>query len=233
MSAAPLVVFDLDGTLIDTAPDLIDTLNAVYADHGVPTVSMDAGRALVGAGVKPLIAHGLAFLGRPTDAATVDELYGDYVARYAARIARLSRPFDGLAGAMDDLQAAGMRFAVCTNKLDWLSVKLLTELGLLPRFEVVMGPNGLGTSKPDPQALLRTIERCGADPRRAVMVGDSRADIEVARNAGVPSVGVTFGYTPVPMADLNPDRLIAHFAALPDAVHGLLTGREAGRTSHG
>jgi phosphoglycolate phosphatase len=223
----PLIVFDLDGTLIDTAPDLIDTLNEVYADHGIETVTLDQGKSLVGAGVKPLIANGLRSLGRADDAATVDALYDDYLLRYAPRISRLSRPFEGLVDAMDALEAQDMRFAVCTNKLDWLSVKILTELDLLARFEVVMGPDGLGTRKPDPQALLKTIARCGADPRRAVMVGDSRADIEVARHAAVPSVGVTFGYTPVAMADLKPDRMIEHFRLLPETIGDLLTHRAA------
>jgi phosphoglycolate phosphatase len=219
---APLIVFDLDGTLIDTAPDLIDTLNDVYATHGIETVTLEQGKSLVGAGVKPLIASGLRSLGRSDDAAIVDALYDDYLSRYAPRISRLSRPFEGLVEALDHLDQQGMRFAVCTNKLDWLSVKILTELNLLTRFDVVMGPDGLGTRKPNPQALLKTIARCGADPKRAVMVGDSHADIEVARRAGVPSVGVTFGYTPVAMVDLKPDRMIDHFRSLPEAIDAIL-----------
>jgi phosphoglycolate phosphatase len=220
---APLVVFDLDGTLIDTAPDLIGTLNEVYAEHGISAVSLDQGRSLVGAGIKPMIAKGLETVGRQVPPAELDAIYDDYVARYAPRIARDSRPFDGLAGALDTLEGQGCAFAVCTNKLDWLSVKILTDLGLLRRFRAVMGPDGLGTRKPDPEALWRTIERAGGERSRAVMVGDSHADIAVARAAGVPSVGVTFGYTPVPMAELGPDILIEAFADLPAAIGKLVT----------
>lgn len=219
---APTVVFDLDGTLVDTAPDLIDTLNALFAREGISPVPFEEARRFIGGGARLLIERGLSAHGLPSQGADVDRLYADYVEAYAARISRLSRPFPGLESALDRLAAAGCRFAVCTNKLEYLSVKLLNELALAPRFSVICGQDTFGVMKPDPRVLLRTIAAAGGSPASAVMVGDSGTDIATAKSAGIPVVAVDFGYTDVPVTALDPDRVIGSYDALFGAVHELI-----------
>ena len=222
---APTIVFDLDGTLIDTAPDLIDTLNVILARHGVPGVAFDDARSMIGAGVKPLLQRALASKGLHLPAGEIDRLYDEYLQLYAAHIADRSRPFPGLEGALDTLAAQGCRLAVCTNKLEWLSVRLLDALGLTPRFSAICGQDTFTMRKPDPDMLRLTIVRAGGDTGHALMVGDSMTDVATARAAGVPVVAVDFGYTETPAAELGADRLISHFDALPAAVRQLVHGR--------
>jgi len=219
---APTIVFDLDGTLVDTAPDLIDTLNVILARHGVPPVSFDEARTMIGAGVKPLLQRALAAKDVRFSAAALDELYGEYLKLYAEHIADHSRPFPGLAGALDTLARQGCRFAVCTNKLEWLSLRLLDALGLATRFGAICGQDTFAMRKPDPEMLRLTIARAGGSAAHAVMVGDSITDVATARAAGIPVVAVDFGYTETPAAELGADRLISHFDALPDAVRELV-----------
>lgn len=219
--SAPLVVFDLDGTLIDTAPDLIDTLNTILAREGLPPVPFATARTMIGGGARKLIERGLAAEGRDGGTAEVDRLYADFVAHYGKHLADRSQPFPGLGSALDRLAAADWRFAVCTNKLEHLSVRLLQAVGLHERFDAICGQDTFGVQKPDPDILLQTIRKAGGEPHRAVMVGDSVNDIDAARAAGVPVVAVGFGYTEVPIARLNPDRIIERFDDLPAAVFEL------------
>jgi len=218
---SPLVVFDLDGTLIDTAPDLVDTLNLILAREALPAVPFAAARNMIGGGARTMIERGLAAEGRASTREEVDRLYRDFVAHYSDHIADRSRPFPGLEAALDQLAEAGWRFAVCTNKLEGLSVRLLDALGLTARFEAVCGQDTFGVQKPHPDILLRTIERAGGAPDRAVMIGDSATDINVARAAAVPVIAVDFGYTEIPVAQLAPDRIIDHYSRLPSTVFEL------------
>jgi phosphoglycolate phosphatase len=222
MTSIPTIVFDLDGTLVDTAPDLISALNFILDREGLPAVPMQSARNMIGAGARKLIERGLELEGR---AATVDDitrLTVDFIDYYAAHIADGSRPFEGLETALDDLTARGYRLAVCTNKLEWLSKRLLDALGLSPRFAAICGADTFGVSKPDPTILRQTVAQAGGDLSSTIMVGDAGTDIGVARRAGVPVIGVTFGYTDVPIADLKPDRLIEHMRDLPAAVDALI-----------
>jgi len=216
------IVFDLDGTLVDTAPDLIASLNVLFAREGLAPITPNEGRGMIGGGIKRLIERGLTTQGRGFTAGEVDALYADYVTHYAEHIADSSRPYPGVEAALDLLAARGSRFAVCTNKLAWLSVRLLDRLGLAPRFVAICGPDTFGVQKPDPEALRRTIAAAGGDPADAVMVGDSATDIRTAQAAGVPVVAVDFGYTEVPVTELDPDRVISHFDALPEAIAALV-----------
>ncbi|HEY2135798.1 MAG TPA: HAD hydrolase-like protein [Xanthobacteraceae bacterium] len=218
------IVFDLDGTLVDTAPDLIDSLNVLFAREGLAPIAMEQGRVMIGGGVKRLIERALSLQGRVFKPTDVDDLFGDYVAYYAEHIADRSRPFAGVEAALDALARRGDRFAVCTNKLAWLSVRLLDALGLSARFATICGQDTFGIQKPDPEVLRRTVLAAGGTLASSLMVGDSAADIMVARAAGVPVVAVDFGYTEVPVAALKPDRIISHFDALPDAVAALMGG---------
>jgi phosphoglycolate phosphatase len=216
------VVFDLDGTLVDTAPDLINALNYVLDREGLAPVPSDAARPMIGAGARKLIERGLELEGRNAGDSDITRLTDDFVAYYAEHIADGSRPFEGLESALDDLGKRGYRLAVCTNKLEWLSKLLLERLGLSGRFAAICGADTFGVSKPDPAILRQTVARAGGDMAAVVMVGDAGTDIGVARRAGVPVVGVGFGYTDIPIADLKPDRLINHMSELPPAVESLM-----------
>ena len=215
------IVFDLDGTLVDTAPDLIDALNHVLDREGLPAVPLHAARNLIGAGARKLIERGLEVDGRSASVSDIDRMTADFIAYYADHIADTSRPFEGLEGALDDLVARGHRLAVCTNKLEWLSKRLLDRLGLSARFAAICGADTFGVAKPDPAILRQTVARAAGALSSTIMVGDAGTDIGVARRAGVPVIGVSFGYTEVPIAELNPDLLIHHMSELPGAVAGL------------
>jgi len=221
MTSVRTVVFDLDGTLVDTAPDLIGALNFILEREGMPPVPLQAARTMIGAGARRLLERGLELDGRTASVADITRLTGDFIDYYAAHIADASRPFDGLDAALDDLAARGYRFAVCTNKLEWLSKRLLDRLGLSARFSAICGADTFGVAKPDPAILRETLARAGGELSSAIMVGDSGPDVGVARRAGIPVVGVEFGYTEVPIAELKPDRLIGHMRELPGAVESL------------
>jgi phosphoglycolate phosphatase len=220
---APTIVFDLDGTLVDTAPDLIDTLNAILARHDVGPVAVDQARSMIGAGVKPLLQRALASKGLRLSPAAIDAMFAEYLELYAEHIADRSLPFPGLNDALDSLAARGCRLAVCTNKLEWLSVRLLDALGLSRRFVAICGQDTFTMRKPDPDMLRLTIARAGGDTGHAVMVGDSMTDVATARAASIPVVAVDFGYTDTPPHELGADRLISHFDALPEAVRQLVS----------
>jgi phosphoglycolate phosphatase len=225
MTSARTIVFDLDGTLVDTAPDLIKALNFVLDREGLPPVPLHSARNMIGAGARRLIERGLELDGRSLGLEDVTRLTRDFIDYYAAHIADVSRPFEGLEDALDNLSARGYRFAVCTNKLEWLSKLLLDQLGLSSRFSAICGADTFGVSKPDPAILRQTIARAGGAVSSAIMVGDAGPDIGVARRAGIPVIGVEFGYTEVPIADLKPDRLINHMRELPAAVESLMFQR--------
>lgn len=222
MSSGRIIVFDLDGTLVDTAPDLINALNYVLDREGLPPVPLHLARNMIGAGARKMIERGLELEDRAATTADITRLTGDFIDYYAKHIADASRPFEGLESALDDLASRGCRFAVCTNKLEWLSRLLLDQLGLSPRFAAICGADTFGVSKPDPVILQQTIARAGGQLSSAVMVGDAGPDIGVARRAGIPVIGVEFGYTEVPIAELKPDRLIGHMRDLPAAVESLM-----------
>ena len=221
MTSSRIVVFDLDGTLVDTAPDLINALNFILAREGLPPVPLHAARNMIGAGARKLLERGLELEGRTISLAELNRLTDDFIAYYAEHIADASRPFDGLEAALDDLTSQGYRFAVCTNKLEWLSRRLLDRLNLSPRFAAICGADTFGVSKPDPAILRQTVARAGAELSSAIMVGDAGPDVGVARRAGVPVICVSFGYTEVPVADLKPDVVIDHMRELRGAIESL------------
>jgi phosphoglycolate phosphatase len=152
-------------------------------------------------------------------------MFAAFIAHYAAHIADQSRPFPGLEAALEHLASEGHRLAVCTNKLEWLSVRLLETLKLTGHFAVICGQDTFGVQKPNPEILQKTILRAGGDPRRAIMVGDSGTDIRTARAAAIPVIAVDFGYSEAPIATLHPDRIISSFADLPAAIRTVEAGR--------
>jgi phosphoglycolate phosphatase len=214
----PLLVFDLDGTLIDTAPDLVDTLNVIFAREGLRPVPFETARNFIGGGARAMIARGAEAEGRVLSPIKLEQMFADFLAHYGEHVADRSRPFPGLIDALDELAAAGHRFAVCTNKLERLSLLLLDALALSHRFTAICGQDTFGIQKPDPEVLRRTIKAAGGDPQRAIMIGDSATDIRTARAAGVPVIAVDFGYSERPVAEFEPDRIISHFTELPAAI---------------
>jgi phosphoglycolate phosphatase len=215
------IVFDLDGTLIDTAPDLIDTLNLILGQEGLPEIPFDTARNMIGGGARGMIERALKAERQDPTKAHIDRLFAAFIAHYAAHIADRSRPFPHLEPVLGRLAQDGHVLAVCTNKLEWLSIKLLDALKLTGQFRAICGQDTFGIQKPDPEVLRRTILRAGGEPDRAIMVGDSATDIRTARAAKVPVVAVDFGYSDGPIASYQPDRIISSFAELPEAIADL------------
>jgi len=227
------IVFDLDGTLIDTAPDLIDTLNLILAREGLPAMPFMAARRLIGGGARGMLERALIEEGRPGAKAEMDRLFAAFIEHYAAHIADRSRPFPQLEATLDRLAADGYRLAVCTNKLEWLSRLLLKTLNLAPHFAAICGQDTFGVMKPDPEILRQTSLRAGGEPAHAIMIGDSGTDVRTARAAQVPVIAVDFGYSEVPIATLQPDRIISAYGELPAAIAAVAAERpqEASRRS--
>jgi len=213
--ASAVIVFDLDGTLVDTAPDLVGALNQLLHEQKLPALSLAAARVMVGRGARVLIEQGFAAAGEPLDAERMPALFDRFIAIYRGRIARESRPFEGVLEALDVLDAAGAKLVVCTNKLTDLSLALLDALEMTSRFAAVIGADSAPAPKPDPRHLQTAIAAVGGRDDRALMVGDSASDVGAARAAKVPSIVVSFGYTEIPAANLGADHLIDHFAELP------------------
>ena len=216
------LAFDLDGTLVDTAPDLMGTLNTILHDHALPPLPLSAARSLVGKGAKVMLERGFAASGQTLDPDRSQILFDRFIEIYLGRIAKESRPFDGMERALDQFAAAGAGLVVCTNKRTDLSLALLDALGLTHRFRAVIGADLAPTPKPHASHYLAAIDAAGGTLERSLMVGDSTADVQAARNAGAPVVVVSFGYTDIPAADLGGDVLIDHYDELGAAVLGLL-----------
>lgn len=222
MSLPPIVVFDLDGTLAETAPNIMATLNVILQQEGLAALPVERARELVGAGARALIERGFKVSGRPLDAQRLEELFEEFLLIYAEDVASASHLYDGALDAMDALAEAGYALAVCTNKPILHTRLILEHFGISGRFAAVAGRDSFPFHKPDPRHLTMTIETAKADKGRAVMIGDSRTDIATARAAGIPCICVPFGYTDVPIETLEPDLVIQHFAALPEAVSRIL-----------
>jgi phosphoglycolate phosphatase len=221
------IVFDLDGTLLDTAPDLVETLNVVFTREGWTPLPYDTARNLIGGGARAMIARGIEAGGRVIAPAKLDQMFADFVSYYSEHVADRSQPFTGLTDALDTLDARGHRFAVCTNKLERLSVRLLDQFKLADRFAAICGQDTFGIQKPDPEILRRTVAAAGGTMKHAIMIGDSDTDIRTARAAGIPVIAVDFGYSERPISEFGPDQVISHFAQLPASIAALSSASES------
>ena len=228
MTLPPIAVFDLDGTLADSAPDLIATLNVIMREEGLPEVPLDRARDMIGAGSRAMIERGFELARKELAPARSDALFRRFLTIYADNLCVGSRLFDGVASSLDRLAGSGYRLAVCTNKVELHSRRLLEQLGVADRFAAICGRDTFPWYKPDPRHLTMTIEAAGGDASRAVMVGDSRTDIDTAKAAGIPVIAVPFGYTDVPVADLEPDTVIQSYAELIPAIAALPAHRGLG-----
>lgn len=220
--AGKTIVFDLDGTLVDTAPDLLGAIDLLLAEKRLPAVPHDLMRPLISHGSRAMLTRALMHLEQSLDASTFDAWWQRYLQLYESHIAVASRPFDGLLPVLDRLTVRGARLAVCTNKLEAMSRTLLRSLGLASRFHAIAGRDTFAVFKPHADHLTGTVRLAGGDPSHAVMVGDSDVDIEAARNAGVPVIAVTFGYVERPVASYGPDATIDHYDEFDAALARLL-----------
>jgi len=219
--SALTVVFDLDGTLVDTAADLASATNRILASEGLAPISLAKMRTLISYGARHMIERGLSERGAKKPQAEVDALLATFLADYGKNIAVESRPFPGALEVLGRLTQAGHRLAVCTNKREHLARKLLAELKMDGLFHAVTGRDTLPVHKPDPGHLIGTVILADGDLGRAVMIGDSDVDILTAKSAGLPSVGVTFGYSRDPIASFKPTVVIDHFDALDGVLANL------------
>lgn len=220
---SPLVVFDLDGTLLDTHADLVASLNHTIAALDLPPVSYGDVTHLVGNGAQVMIERACKLHGYTLSSEELPALLQRFIAHYTETMPGATQPYPGLLAAMDALKGQGYKLAVCTNKMEGLARTLLERLGLTHYFEAITGGDTFTVRKPHAEHLIGTIERAGGDLSRTIMIGDSVNDILVARNAGVPSVAVPFGYSDVGVETLGPNRIIYHYDELtPELVEGLL-----------
>lgn len=214
----PIIVFDLDGTLVDTAPDLMASLNHCLALDGLPPAGPIEFRRFVGMGGKVMIERAYAAQRRDLAEARLKELLDAFLEHYGTNMPGDSKPYAGVVDALDRFEAAGFITAVCTNKFEVLSTTLIDALGLTHRFRAICGQDTFAFRKPDPRHLLETIALAGGDPERAVMVGDSETDIKTAKAAGIPVVAVDFGYTDEHVSTYEPSQVISHFDELTVAM---------------
>jgi phosphoglycolate phosphatase len=214
-------LLDLDGTLVDSAPDLAGALNQLRAEQGLTVLALDEIKAMVGDGVAKLVERGLSQAAAPAE---FDRLVARYVELYHARQTALTRPFPGVVETLQALHADGWRLAVCTNKPEAASRQILAAFGLDGLFATVGGGDSFAERKPAAGHPLATLARMAAEPSAAVMVGDSANDVLSARRAGLPVIVVGYGYSRVPPAELGADALIEHFAELPAALAAVAGG---------
>ena len=205
------IVFDLDGTIVDTAPDLAAAVNHVFGLIGLTPVSPHELHPFISRGSRAMIEAGLRLHGVSKSEQEVTNLHELFFPYYEANIAVHSRPFEGVPELLDALRQAGARLAVCTNKFEGLSKSLLGQLGLEARFGAVAGRDTFAVCKPDPGHLTGAIAMVGGSIGRAVMVGDSEVDVATAVAARVPCIGVSFGYTPRHISELGADAVIDHY----------------------
>ncbi|MEM1300496.1 MAG: HAD-IIIA family hydrolase [Pseudomonadota bacterium] len=225
-------IFDLDGTLADTAGDLLAAANAVLGPEGLPLLDPVADKAYAGRGGRSMIRRSLEIAGRPEDGADeialTDRLYHPLLEAYQGGLAVQTRLFDGVFECLDALEKAGWKLGVCTNKPEGLAVPLLRELEVAHRFGAILGADTLPVRKPDPEHFRETCRRISASPERSVMIGDTLNDLETARAAGVPCVLTSFGFAAQPLAELAPEAVVHHYGDIPHVLEALSPGQATG-----
>lgn len=216
------ILFDLDGTLVDTAPDLLCALNATLESITSKPTNINDLRVIAGNGARAMIIYGLAADGRVASEEELDRLVETFMDYYNAHIAQASEAFPGATTCLKYLRDQGARLAICTNKLEKSAINLLERLSLLDYFSLVAGGDSYAVRKPHPDHLLLSMRRLGGVPERTVMVGDSEPDVRAAHAAAIPVIGVTYGYTQIHMEQLEPNMIIDHLEQLPQALSHLL-----------
>ncbi len=208
------LVFDLDGTLVDSAPDLLRALNHTLAGMEVAPVQLGDIRTMIGHGAKAMIRSALSRAERDCSEVEISALWSVFIAYYQENIAVDSRPFEGAEAALTELSAAGARLAICTNKTQALSEQVLDALGLSHHFCAIVGADSVPRKKPDGDHILRTLLAADGDLSRAIMIGDSLTDERAARSAGLPFVFVPFGYEAEPAEAISADAVVSCYSEL-------------------
>jgi len=220
------VVWDLDGTLVDSATDIARSLNRLFADIGLPSLAEDSVRGLIGEGVATLIERALDAVGnRRGDLPSGEELVARFLSFYTEDAGRSTRLYPGARKALQQLGNSGIRHAICTNKPERITRKILSDLGVGRHFEIVIGGDTLARRKPDPLPLKAALAGLDVLSGEALMIGDSAIDVATARAAGVMIGVVSFGYARAPIATLDADFLVNDLATLPATVAALGHGR--------
>jgi len=215
------LIFDLDGTLVDTAPDLLGATNHALSSVGRASISYEMLRQFVGHGAMDLLRRAMLATGGLADDAEMKRLHGKFLTYYGDNLARESTVFPGLIALLNKAQARGLKMGVCTNKVEHLSQKLLDEIGLAKYFGAVVGGDTLPIMKPQPAPYLEVARLLGVDAMKTIMFGDSVTDIKTAQNVGVPVIAVSFGYTDNHVSHFNPTHVIDHYNEAWALVEGL------------
>ncbi len=214
------IVFDLDGTLVDSAPDLAGSLDGLMREMGLEAIGVSATRKLIGHGIPNLVRSALAARGVEWQEEQGESAIRRFTELYSQRLSRDTRPYPHVEPTLSFLAGQGWRLAVCTNKIERYARAILRDLGLAHFFPVIAGPDTYGVGKPDPRHLLETAREAGGGDL-IIFVGDSEVDIATAKAAGVPVIALSYGYAKTPLAALQPDVLIDRFAGIPEAVAGI------------
>jgi len=218
-----IAVFDLDGTLVNTAPDLLDSLNHSLAGDGLAAVAAAGFEAVLGRGGREMIKAAHASQKRSLTPESLERLYELFLRHYAANIPGRSLPYPGVVEALERLSGAGYLLAICTNKTEALARALMSGLHLQQRFAAICGADTFAHAKPNPLHLTQTIALAGAAPDLAVMIGDSKTDIDTAKAAGIPVIAVDFGFTDRHVREFEPSKVISSFDELtPDLTDRLI-----------
>lgn len=215
------VVFDLDGTLVDTSADLIAAANACFRARGFADLLDPVADALTAFhGGRAMLRLGYDRAG--ADDAFVEADFPNLLDHYAQNLSAQSRPYPGAAAAVESLRGAGFATAICTNKPEWHARRLLEDLHLLPLFDALIGADTLPVRKPDPAPYRAAVAQAGGTVARSLLIGDTATDRATARNAGVASVLVTFGPEGRAITRLEPEALLDYYADLPELAERLL-----------
>ncbi len=225
MTARMSLIFDLDGTLFDTAPGLMQTMNELLARRDCGPLGLDDIKARLSFGARAIMKSALEQSGLKVDADALEELFREFITHYSAIMAAMSAPYPGLIKALEQFEDDGFLMGVCTNRFEKSASALIGALGVEKHFKTVIGQDSIGIAKPDPAPVFETLDRMGGAVRQAIFIGDSEVDVAAARAAGLPVIAVSFGYAGVPARELGADMVIDHFDELEEAVGELISLR--------
>lgn len=223
INSSSCIIFDLDGTLIDTAPGLANSMNVLLQRRGRGNLSLEALRPHISHGAKAIITHAMSVTGEAASEAQIEQMFDEFLTHYRRHMAEASLPYPGLTDCLDQLKAQGHILGICTNRFEASAHELLSALGLQDYFDSVTGQDSYGVGKPDPRPVLETLKCLGGQVGNAVFIGDSEIDVAAAKAAGLPVIVTSFGYGEIPVQQMNADAVIGHFDELSHCVNSLLS----------